>query len=60
MDELKTGITTVEVVVAIAVFMTLGDYLGYKMGRWRLATYVGIATLVVVVAFAIYAAIVLK
>ncbi len=59
MDGLKTAITTVEIVVAIAVFMTLGDYLGYKVGRWRLATFVGIVTLVIIVAFAIYAAIVL-
>ena len=59
MDELKTAITTVEAIVAIAVLLTLGDYLGYKVGRWRLATFVGIVTLVVIVAFAIYAAIVL-
>ena len=59
MPELKTAINTVEIVVAIVVLLVLGDYLGYKIGRWRLASYAGIVTLVVIVAFAIYAAIVL-
>ncbi len=59
MEELRTAITIVEGIVAVAVILVLGDYLGYKVGRWRLATFVGIVTLVVIVAFAIYAAIVL-
>lgn len=60
MEQLKTAITAVEIVVGIAALMTLGDYLGYKIGRWRLVTYVGIITLMVIIAFAVYAAIVLS
>ncbi len=59
MDDLKLGITIVEIVVAIVAVLVLGDYLGYKMGRWRLASFAGIVTMVAIVAFAIYAAIVL-
>jgi len=39
--------------------LVLGDYLGYKAGHRRVATFVGIAALVAIVAFAVYAAIVL-
>jgi hypothetical protein len=56
MIDLKTAGNIVKMVVAIAAILTLGDYLGYKIGRWRLATYVWIAALVVVIAFAVYAA----
>ncbi len=59
MDQLKTGISIVEIVVAVVALLVLGDYLGYKMGRWRLASFAAIVTLVVIIAFAIYAAIVL-
>ncbi len=59
MDQLKTAITAVEAVVAVAAVLVVGDYLGYKLGRWRLASYVGIVTLVIIIAFAIYAAVVL-
>ena len=57
--ELKSFITVIEVIVGIAVALLLGDYLGHKIGRWRLALIVGIAILVSIVAFAIYAAIIL-
>jgi len=33
--------------------------LGYKIGRWRLAIIVGLIALVSIIAFAIYAAVVL-
>jgi len=59
MPELEVAITMVEITVGIAVAMLLGDYLGYKIGRWRLATIVGLIALVSIVAFAIYAAVVL-
>ena len=59
MPELKTTITVVEIIVAVVLTMLLGDYLGYKIGRWRLAAIVGIVALVSIVAFAIYAAVVL-
>ncbi len=59
MLELKSAIMIVEIIVAVVLMMLLGDYLGYKMGRWRLASIVGIVALVSIVAFAIYAAVVL-
>ena len=57
MPELKNAMTVVEIIVAIVLMMLLGDYLGYKVGRWRLATIVGITALVSIVGFAIYAGI---
>jgi uncharacterized membrane protein len=46
-------------IIAVILFMLLGDYLGYKMGRRRLATVLGAVALLTVVVFAIYAAVVL-
>ena len=57
--ELSRAITIVEIIAALSAAMALGDYLGYKIGRWRLATVLGIVTLATIVIFAIYAAIVL-
>ena len=59
MPDLRTAITIVGILAAIAAAMLLGDYLGYRIGRWRLAIIWGIIMLVAVVAFAIYAAIAL-
>ncbi len=59
MDQLRVAITSVEGVVAFAIVLVLGDYLGHKIGRWRLASYVGLGTLAIIIGFAIYAAIVL-
>jgi hypothetical protein len=59
MSELKTAITCVEIIVAAAAAMLLGDYLGYKIKRVRLAVILGCIVLVAVVGFVIYAAIVL-
>ncbi len=59
MSELKTAITVVEIVVAAIVAVLLGDYLGYKIGRWKLAAFVGIVALVTIIAFVIYAAVML-
>lgn len=59
MSELKNAITAVEIIAAVVLMMLLGDYLGYKIGRWRLAAIVGIVFLVCVVAFVIYDAVVL-
>ena len=59
MSELKNAITAVEIIVAAILMMLLGDYLGYKIGRWRLAAIVGGIALLTIVAFAIYAAVVL-
>ncbi len=57
--DLARAITIVEIIAALAAAMALGDYLGYKIGRWRLATIVGLATLIAIIVFAIYAAVVL-
>ena len=59
MGDLKSAITTLEIVIAVAAVILLGDYLGYKLGRWRLAIILACITLVAVIAFAIYAAVVL-
>ncbi len=56
MDQ-KLAITLVEIIVAIAAALVLGDYLGHKFGRWRLALAALITVLVVVVAYAIFSAI---
>ncbi len=59
MHGLEVAINVVEIIVAAVVVMLLGDYLGYKIGRLRLATIVGVIALVSIVGFAIYAAVVL-
>lgn len=59
MSELKNAITIVELIIAVLATLVLGDYLGYKIGHWRLATIVGLIALASVIIFAIYAAIVL-
>ena len=59
MPELKTVMTILEYIVGVLAALALGDYLGYKFGRKRLATVLLIVFLVVIVAFAIYAGVVL-
>jgi hypothetical protein len=60
MFDLKMAITIVEIIVAVAAVMLLGDYIGYKFGRMKLATYTLFTVLGLVVVFAIYAAIILN
>jgi hypothetical protein len=57
MSELKTAITVVEIIVGVAAVLLIGDYIGYKFGRMKLATYTLFGVLGVIIAFAIYAAI---
>ncbi|OIP27387.1 MAG: hypothetical protein CO103_07470 [Chloroflexi bacterium CG_4_9_14_3_um_filter_45_9] len=59
MLELKTAIISVEIVAAVAATILLGSLLGYRIGRLRLAIIVGAIVLVAIIAFAVYAAIVL-
>ena len=59
MTELQLAIRVVELIIAVMVAMALGDYLGNRVGRMRLATILGGIVLVTVILFAIYAAIVL-
>ena len=56
MPALKPNIVFV-VIMATVILLLLGDYLGYKIGRWRLAAILGGIALVSTVAFAIYAAV---
>jgi len=59
MSELKTATTVVEIAFGVAAVLLLGDYLGYKVGGMRLARLVGIMLLITIVAFTVYAAIIL-
>jgi hypothetical protein len=59
MSQLQVAIRAVEIIMATLVVLLLGDYLGYKLGRRKLILVVGIAALVIIVVFAIYAAVVL-
>jgi hypothetical protein len=55
--DLRTAITIVEIIVGIALSMVIGDYLGYKFGRWKLFFYALFTALGFIVLFAIYAAV---
>jgi hypothetical protein len=57
MFDLKTAITIVEIIVGVAIALVVGDYIGYKFGRMKLATYTLFSALGIIVLFAIYAAI---
>jgi len=59
MIELKTAITIVEFIIGIVAALALGDYAGYKIGRMRLATILGITALAVIVLFTIFAAVII-
>ncbi len=59
MPTLRDAIFYVGIIVATVAAMLLGDYLGYKVGRWRFAAILGGIVLLGIVAFTIYAAIVL-
>jgi hypothetical protein len=59
MSALEVAINVVEIIVGIVLAMLLGDYLGYRIGRRRLAVIVGVIALGIIVAFAIYAAVAL-
>ncbi len=60
MDTLKTAISIVEIIVVVAACLLIGDYVGYKFGRMKLATYTLFTVLGVIILFAIYAAITLN
>ncbi len=57
MFDLKTAITIVEIIVGIAIALVIGDYIGYKFGRMKLASYTLFITLGIIILFAIYSAI---
>jgi hypothetical protein len=55
MDELRIAKMVIEILVVVVAVLVLGDYLGYKVGRWKLAGILGVVALVCVIAFAIFA-----
>ena len=57
---MKTAINIAELIVGIMVVMALGDYLGYKIGRMRLAIILGGIAVAAIVITWIYSAVVLK
>lgn len=59
MSQLELAIRVVEIIIAALVALLLGDYLGYKIGRRRLALIASTIALVTIAVFAIYAAVVL-
>jgi membrane protein DedA with SNARE-associated domain len=58
MDELETALRYVVIIVATVVAMLVGDYLGYKIGRWKLAWIAGSIGLLSIISFFIYAIVV--
>lgn len=58
MTQLQIARLTMVIIVATMAALVLGDYLGYKIRRWRLAAIAGSIALVSVIAFAIFAAVV--
>ncbi len=59
MPDLKTAISILEMIIAAALIMLAGDYLGYRITRVKLATIIGLVVLASVIIFVIYSAIVL-
>jgi hypothetical protein len=51
----RLAATIVVGIIVVVAIMVLGDYLGYKFGRMKLATFSGFAVLGVIIIFAIYA-----
>jgi multisubunit Na+/H+ antiporter MnhE subunit len=59
MMDLKTAMTVVGIVVGVAVVVVMGDLLGNIFGRARLAIIMGAISLIAIVAFVIYVAVLL-
>jgi hypothetical protein len=59
MLQLRSAITIVEIIVSVVLVLIAGDYLGYKVGRTKLAIIAGGVGLLSMVIFAIFAAFVL-
>ncbi|HEX9975603.1 MAG TPA: hypothetical protein VGA82_00005 [Dehalococcoidales bacterium] len=58
MDELETPLRYVVIIVATVIAMLVGDYLGYKIGRWKLAWIGGSVALLSIIGFFVYAIVV--
>lgn len=59
MDILTLAIRVVVILIGVIALMLLGDYIGHKFGRMKLAIYSGYIVLAVIVIFAIFAAVML-
>ncbi|GEM_PF-857435 len=57
-DEISIAIRIVEIIIATLAVLLIGDYLGYKIGRRRLALMVATISLVTIVVFTIFVAVV--
>ena len=55
--ELETAVQYLVIIVGAVAAMLLGDYLGYKIKRIRLAVILACIALVTIIAFTIYAAV---
>jgi len=57
MPALQSGITWVEIIIGVIVCLVLGDYLGYKFGRKKIALVGGSIALLSIIFFAVFAAV---
>jgi DNA-binding MurR/RpiR family transcriptional regulator len=57
MDVLRLASTVIIYIVVVGFCLIIGDYLGYKFGRMRLASYTLFSVLALVIIFAIFAVI---
>lgn len=55
--ELETAVKYLVIIIAAVAAMLLGDYLGYKIKRKRLAVILTCVFLITIIAFTIYAAV---
>ncbi len=60
MLELIDASNIIVIIIATLAVLLLGDYLGHKIGRWRLAVIVGIIALVSIAAFTVFAVVVTR
>ena len=52
---METALRYVVIIVATVIAMLVGDYIGYKIGRWKLVWIGGGIALLSIIAFFIYA-----
>jgi hypothetical protein len=57
MLDLRTASTIIVIIIIVACLMLIGDYVGYKFGRMKLATYTLFTVLGLIIIFAIFAVI---
>jgi hypothetical protein len=55
MFDLRTASTIIVGIIIVAGLLLIGDYIGYKVGRMKLATYTLFTVLGLIIVFAIFA-----